>query len=174
MAGTNNFKEMKNTMKQIKVLKKLLVTCLLLNTLTGFTQTNTAIVAFKNPSSVSTPKGYAHAAVIDLGNCKMIILSGQVPFDSKGNLIGKGDFTKQAEQVFMNIKNIINDLGGTMGDIVKLGFYMLDVSQIQTLRNVRDKYINLNKPPASTLVQVSKLFRDDVLLEIEATAVIPK
>jgi len=42
------------------------------------------------------------------------------------------------------------------------------------LRSIRDKFVNTTHPPASTLVQVSKLFRDDILIEIEATAVIPK
>jgi len=50
---------------------------------------------------------------------------------------------------------------------------LLDMSQIQTLRAVRDKFVNLKHPPASTLVQVNKLFRDDVLIEVEATAIVP-
>ncbi len=70
-----------------------------------------------------------------------------------GNLTGKGD---------------------TMDNLVKPGYFTTDVSKIGAIRSVRDKYINTKNPPASTLVQVSKLFRDDVLIEIEATAVIPK
>ncbi|MNR29893.1 Enamine/imine deaminase [compost metagenome] len=129
---------------------------------------------FKNPSSVVNPKGYSQAAVIDLGNCQMIILSGQVPLDKNGNLVGKNDMEKQTEQVFVNIKNILTDLGGTMDNIVKLGIYVKDVSQIQSLRNVRDRFINTQTPPASTLVEITKLFREDILIEIEATAIIPK
>jgi enamine deaminase RidA (YjgF/YER057c/UK114 family) len=120
------------------------------------------------------PKGYSHVAIVDLGNCEMIVMSGQVPLDSKGNLVGKDNLAKQADQVFFNIQNIMAELGGTMDNVIKIGIYMVDVSQIQTLRAIRDKYINLEKPPASTLVEVRKLFRDDVLLEIEATAIIPK
>ena len=139
----------------------------------AFSQTDTSIVKFINPSTVSAPKGYSHAAELDLGTCKMLIMSGQVAIDSKGNLIGKGDFNKQAEQVFQNIKNIVENAGGNMDNIVKLGFYVLDINQVPTLRLVRDKFVNVKTPPASTLVQVSKLFRDDVLLEVEATAIIP-
>jgi len=150
------------------------MSCLaLLLSLRSFSQTN-SIVSFKNPSSVSTPKGYSHAAVIDLGNCHMILLSGQVPLDSKGNLVGKDDFAKQTEQVFVNIKNSITELGGSMDNIVKLGYFITDASQVQTIRNIRDKYINTQQPPASTLVQVSKLYREDVFIEIEATVIIPK
>jgi 2-iminobutanoate/2-iminopropanoate deaminase len=61
-----------------------------------------------------------------------------------------------------------------MNDIVKLSYYLKDVSKIQQVRAIRDMYINTQTPPASTLVEVSKLFRDDMLIEIEATAVIPK
>ncbi len=162
------------TMKYCKTRKRLLFVFSLFTSLTVFSQTDTSIVKFKNPSSVATPKGYSHAAVIDLVNCQMVVLSGQVPFDNNGNIVGKGDFSKQTEQVFLNIKNIISELGGTMDNIIKIGIYMVDMSQIQTFRDVRNKFINIKNPPASTLVQVSKLFRDDVLLEVEVTAIIPK
>jgi len=155
-------------------MKKLLILPLLLLAKLTFAQTDTSLVKFINPASVSTPRGYSHAAVVDLGTCKMLILSGQVALDNKGNLIGKDDFGKQADQVFQNIKSIVEAAGGKMDNVVKLGFYVLDVGQVQALRAVRDKYINTKNPPASTLVQVSKLFRDDVLLETEATAIIPK
>lgn len=139
----------------------------------AFAQTDTSVVKFINPSTVSTPKGYSHAAEVNLGTCKMLIMSGQVAIDNKGNLVGKGDFNKQAEQVLQNIKNIVESAGGNMNDVVKLGFYVVDINQVPTLRLVRDKFINLKTPPTSTLVQVNKLFRDDILLEVEATAIIP-
>ena len=137
-------------------------------------KTDTSTVNFKNASSVATPKGYSHAAVIDLGICQMIVLSGQVPLDNSGNLVGQGNFEKQSEQVLLNIKNILSELGGTMDDVIRLGIYTTDISQMQAFREVRDKFINLKAPPTSTLVQVSKLFRADVLMEVEATAIIPK
>jgi 2-iminobutanoate/2-iminopropanoate deaminase len=161
-------------MKHCKTIKRLLFVFFLFTSLAVFSQTDTSIVKFKTPSSVATPKGYSHAAVIDLGKSQMVVLSGQVPLDNKGNLVGKDDFSKQAEQVFLNIKNIISGLGGTMDNIIKIGIYMVDLSQIQNFRDVRDRFINMKNPPASTLVQVSKLFRDDVLVEVEVTAVIPK
>ena len=140
-------------------------------TCTAFSQSN---VQLFNPPSLSTPKGYSHAAIVDLGTCKMVIMSGQVAFDQQGNLIGKDDMEKQTEQVFQNIKAIVTESGGTMDNIVKLGYFTTDVSKIGVVRLVRDKFVNTKNPPASTLVQVSKLFRDDVLIEIEATAIIPK
>lgn len=139
----------------------------------GWSQTD-SLVKLMNPSSVALPKGYSHAAIVDLGNCKMVILSGQVALDKQGNLVGKDDFDKQAEQVFENIRNILVAAGGSMNDIVKLGYYVMDVSRIQSLRAIRDRFVNVKNPPASTLVKVAGLFREDILIEIEATAIIPK
>lgn len=147
---------------------------LIFTSVTSSSQTDTPIVKFQNSTSVSTPKGYSHSVEIDLGNCKMIMISGQVPIDKQGNLVGKDDLAKQTEQVFLNIKSIVEEAGGTMSNIVKTGIYMIDINQIQAFREIRNKFINLQKPPTSTLVQVGKLFSDDWLIEIEATAIIPK
>jgi 2-iminobutanoate/2-iminopropanoate deaminase len=140
----------------------------------AFSQTDTSLVKLCSPATVAPPKGYSHVALIDLGACQMLILSGQVAFDDKGNLVGTGDYEKQTEQIFTNIKHIVESAGGTMDNLVKIGVYMRDVSQIQKFRAARDRFINIKTPPASTLVEVSKLFRDDILIEIEATAIIPK
>jgi 2-iminobutanoate/2-iminopropanoate deaminase len=131
-------------------------------------------VKLSNPASVFTPKGYSHVAEIDLGNSTMLLLSGQVPLDKAGNLVGEGDLAKQADQTFLNIKNIIEEAGGSMNDIVKLGVYLVDMGQIQAYRNARDKYIKGGRLPASTAVQVVRLFREDVLIEVEATAIVPR
>jgi 2-iminobutanoate/2-iminopropanoate deaminase len=158
--------------KIMKSKRLLLLPLLLLSTL-AFSQGDTSIVKFINSASVSTPKGYSHAVQIDLGTCKMLMISGQVALDNKGDLVGKDDFSKQTEQVFQNIKSIVESAGGNMDNVIKLGYFVMDVSQIQTLRSIRDKFVNVKNPPASTLVQVSKLFRNDILIEVEATAIIP-
>jgi reactive intermediate/imine deaminase len=134
----------------------------------------TKTVEYLNPSTISTPKGYSHAAKFDIGNSMMIIISGQVALDNKGNLVGKNDLQKQTEQVFTNIKNILESAGGKMSDLVKISIYMKDVNDIQKVRDIRDKFIDLKNPPASTLVEVSSLFREDILIEIEATAIVSK
>ena len=131
-------------------------------------------VKLLNPSTVAKPTGYSHAAEIDLGKSKMLIISGQVALDAAGKVVGEHDFEQQAEQVFKNIKSIVENSGGSMNDVVKFTFYLRDVSNIGKVRLVRDRFINTANPPASTLVEVSDLFRDEFLLEVEATAVIPK
>jgi len=154
-------------------MKNILMIVLLLINVSSLAQTNNT-VQFINPSTLSTPKGYSQAAVVDLGTSTMVIVSGQVALDSTGNLVGKGDVGKQTEQVFANIQKVVTAAGGTMDNIVKLGYFTADVTQIAAIRTARDKFINTQHPPASTLVQVSKLFRDDILIEVEATAIIPK
>ncbi len=127
-----------------------------------------------NPENVAAPRGYSHAAKVDMGNADMIILSGQVALDKNGNLVGRNDLSKQTEQVFTNIKNILESAGGKMSDLIKISIYMKDVKGIQKVRDVRDRFIDKKNPPASTLVEVSGLFREDILIEIEATALVSK
>lgn len=140
----------------------------------SFSQTDTSLVKLGNPPGVHTPGGYSHIAKIDLGTCTMLIISGQVPLDSRGEVVGKNDLAAQTEQVFRNIKSCVESAGGNMNNIVKLNYYLTDASQVQKVRDVRDKFINTSNPPASTLVQVSRLFREDIMLEVEATAIIPR
>ncbi len=146
----------------------------LLSILNGYTQKAPTLVHFNNPDFLSAPKGYSHVARIDMGNAWMLIISGQVALDKEGNLVGKDDFAVQTDMVYSNIIRIIQDAGGHKDNLVKTGIFILDNSNMPVLREIRNKYINTQKPPASTLVQVAKLYRDDLLIEIEATAVIPK
>lgn len=139
----------------------------------AFSQAGTPVITFTNPSSVSRPKGYSHAADISLGNYRMVMISGQVAVDSNGSLVGKGDIAKQSEQVFINIRNILLSLGGTMDHVAKISVFMTDISQFGQFREVRGLFVNAQNPPASTLVQVCKLAHGDFLLEVEAMAIIP-
>lgn len=153
-------------------MNKLMILFFVFASLHCMAQTPSQTVKLSNPASVAAPKGYSHVAEVDLGTCRMLLLSGQVALDKAGNLVGKDDLGRQTDQAFLNIKNILEDAGGTMEDVVKLGVYLKDMGQIQAYRNARDKYINVKNPPASTAVQVVSLFREDVLVEIEATAII--
>ncbi|RKT01211.1 RidA family protein [Chryseobacterium defluvii] len=130
-------------------------------------------IEYKNSSKVFTIQGLSKSVSIDCGNSTMILLSGQAPLDAEGNLVGN-DVTKQTQQIFKNIENILKEYGATGKNIVKLGIFITDISKTPDFRKVRDLYINLQNPPVSSLIEVSRLFRDDILIEIEATAVINK
>lgn len=110
---------------------------------------------------------------IDLGAYKMLLLSGQVPLDKKGKLVGENDMEKQVEQVFRNIQKLIEKARGNMRDLVETAIYLTDIDQLQQFREAGDKFINLESPPVSTLMEGKSLFREDVLIEISATVIIP-
>lgn len=124
---------------------------------------------FINPAGLAAPSGYTHA--VEAGPGRTLYLSGQIAIDQKGQLVGDKDFKAQAEQVFSNLKIALEASGATFDNVVKLNIYVTDISQLNVLRMVRDKYINLKHAPASTLVEVSKFVRNDLLLEIDAIVV---
>ena len=124
-----------------------------------------------SPATLPPPVGYSHIAKVNKGT--MIYLAGQVSSDASGKLVGEGDFEAQAEQVFKNLKIAVEAAGGAMTDIVKLNVYLVaEVGQAEVpkLRAIRDRYVNKEKPPASTLVVVTRLARPGWLVEIEAVA----
>lgn len=132
---------------------------------------NNLNVQFVNPSTISQPVGYSH--LVEVSNAKMIYISGQVALDQNGNLVGKGDMRAQAQQVFANLKAALEEVGADFNNVVKLNFYLLDISQVQAIREVRDQYVNTQHPPTSTAVEVRRLFREDILIEVEAVAALP-
>jgi enamine deaminase RidA (YjgF/YER057c/UK114 family) len=124
-----------------------------------------------SPATLPPPVGYSHIAKVNKGT--MIYLAGQVSSDASGKLVGEGNFEAQAEQVFRNLKIAVEAAGGTMADIVKMNIYLVaEVGQdeVPKMRAIRDRYVNKEKPPASTLVVVSRLARPGWLIEIEAIA----
>ncbi|MDO9296324.1 RidA family protein [Bradyrhizobium sp.] len=126
---------------------------------------------FFSPATLPPPVGYSHVAKVNKGT--LIYLAGQVSSDASGKLVGEGKFEAQAEQVFANVRIAVEAAGGTMADIVKMNIYLVaEVSQdeVPKMRAIRDRYVNKEKPPASTLVVVSRLARPGWLLEIEAIA----
>jgi reactive intermediate/imine deaminase len=102
---------------------------------------------------------------------KTIYIAGQVAFDAKGNLVGKGDLAAQAKQVFENLAIALKAAGATFANVVKTNYYMRDASQVATVREIRSKYFT-SELPASTLVEVPRLANPDFLIEIEVIAVV--
>jgi reactive intermediate/imine deaminase len=124
---------------------------------------------FLSPETLSAPFGYSH--VVDSPATRIVYISGQVPLDTEGELVGDGDFEAQTRQVFENLTRALESAGAAWSDVVKLNYFLTDVSQITSVRAIRDEYVDTEQPPASTLVQVSGLFRPEVMIEIEAVAV---
>lgn len=121
-----------------------------------------------SPAGLAPAKGYTPVVVVTGG--RTVYVSGQVPVDKSGALVGAGDLKAQTTQVFENVKAALEAAGATFADVVKLGFYVLDASQVQVVRDVRDRYVDTASPPASTLVEVRRLVRDEFLVEVDAIA----
>lgn len=122
-----------------------------------------------SPDSLPAPAGYSH--VVEVPASIIVFISGQVPLDATGELVGDGDAEAQTQQVFTNLTAALEAAGVGWADVVKLNYFLRDVSQLATVRSVRDRFLDTRHLPASTLVEVSSLFRDDVLIEIDAIAV---
>jgi 2-iminobutanoate/2-iminopropanoate deaminase len=114
---------------------------------------------------------YSHC-VIGEGS-KLVFISGQVPQDANGNLIGRGDIAAQTRQVLANMRSAVEAAGGTVGDINKITIFMveLDAAAYEAVARARREFFQ-GEFPASTLVQVKSLASSDWLIEIEAYAVI--
>lgn len=120
------------------------------------------------PKNLHRPFGYAHAIQID----KTLHISGQIPLDMDMNVVGKNDMAAQTEQVYGNLKKVLEDAGGTMRNIVMLNIYCTDIERFdKQTRGLRKKYFG-DYYPAVTAVEVKRLYRPDFMIEVEAVAVL--
>ncbi len=129
-------------------------------------------VRFIKSEALPPSPGYSQAAEARPG--RMIYVAGQVSMDRSGKLVGEGDMRAQAQQTFENLKAALEASGAKFENVVKLNYYVLDVSQLPAVREVRDKFVNTANPPASTAVEVKRLFREGFLIEVEAVAAMPE
>jgi enamine deaminase RidA (YjgF/YER057c/UK114 family) len=123
-----------------------------------------------NPPSLVKPNGYTHVVVAPDG--RTVYVAGQVAFDSTGQLVGSADFRAQAERVYQNLGRALRAVGGSLGDVVKTTTFITDVQNLPALREVRARSARSGHPPANTLVVVSSLARPDLMIEVEAVAVL--
>ena len=119
------------------------------------------------------PTSFNYSQAVEIRDGRTVFIAGQVPVDEEGNLVGEGDVRAQMTQVFENLKSILTEVGADFNNVAKFTIFLTDMGDIQHLREVRDQYINVEKPPASSLIQVVSLYRPEVMVEIEAVAFIP-
>jgi len=126
-----------------------------------------------NPEAVSKPNNYTH--VVAAEGRRIVFVSGQVAIDKDGNVVGKGDLARQAEQVFENLKACLASAGATFADVTKMTTFIVNYrpEHRTMIADLRRRYLPADKPPASTLLGVQSLATPDILIEIEATAVLP-
>ena len=127
-------------------------------------------VRFIRSEAMPPSPGYSQAAEVRPG--RIVYVAGQVSMDRSGKLVGEGDMRAQAQQTFENLKAALEASGAKFENVVKLNYYVLDISQLPAVREVRDKFVNTANPPASTAVEVKRLFREGFLIEVEAVAAV--
>ena len=104
---------------------------------------------------------------------RLVFVSGCVATDGQGRLVGGADIVAQARQVHENIKRCLAAAGASFADVCKVTVFLRNVGDREKVNTVRKEYFGAHRP-ASTLVEISRLVRDDYLIEIEATAVVPE
>lgn len=100
----------------------------------------------------------------------LLFVSGCVPVDERGQLVGSGDVVMQARQVFANVGKVLAAAGARFADIVKVTVYLLNIDDRALINPVRQGVFGRARP-ASTLIEVSRLAVPGALLEIDAVAV---
>jgi reactive intermediate/imine deaminase len=122
------------------------------------------------PAGTPPTNGYSHAVTV---TGTMVLVSGQVPLDAEGRLVGPDDAGEQTRQVFRNIEAVLAEAGATMADVAKLTVFLTNLADLAAFRTARDEFIDPARPPASSLVQVSGLVHPAFRVEIEAIASLP-
>jgi enamine deaminase RidA (YjgF/YER057c/UK114 family) len=125
----------------------------------------------REPVGMAPGNGYSHAVIAEGG--RVVAIAGQVAMDEQGDLVGPQNPSAQAERVYQNLSLALAAVGATFADVIKLGAFVTDIAILPALREVRDRYIDLERPPASTAVEVSALFQPGYMIEVEALAVLP-
>ena len=126
-----------------------------------------------NPPALAPPRGFSHG-VMTQGR-RLLFLAGQTAGDATGRIVAPGDLVAQYEQVLQNLRAVVTAAGGTMQDITQITMFVRDrddyIAHRQPLGQVHKAFFG-SYYPATALIEISRLFDDDALIEIQGMAVI--
>lgn len=100
-----------------------------------------------------------------------IHVSGTTATDAEGNIVGVGNPYKQTTQILKNIEAAINAVGGKLSDVVRTRIYVVDISKWEDVGKAHGEFFS-DIRPVTSMVEVSKLISSDILVEIEAEAIV--
>jgi enamine deaminase RidA (YjgF/YER057c/UK114 family) len=123
---------------------------------------------FQNPADAAPSVGYSHA--VSAPGSRLIVTSGQVPLDESGRVVGAQSAYVQAQQVFTNLTAALHAAGAAAANVIKLTYYLTDMSDLSQVIAARDEWMDASRPPASTVVEVAALYDPRVRVEVEALA----
>ena len=121
---------------------------------------------------IRQPSGHFAQAIAIEAKGKLVFISGMTSRRADGSIAGVGDVEAQTRQVCENLKSAVEAAGGTMDDICRVDVYVRNMEHFESIHKVRREYFK-SPPPASTMVEVTKMTSPDYLIEISAIAVIP-
>ena len=126
-----------------------------------------------NPPSLAQPSGFSHG-ILTIGG-QLLFLAGQTASDSAGQIVAHGDIVGQYEQVLQNLQTVVEAAGGTMQNMAKMTIFVSDRddyrAHLKELGKVHRAYFG-DHYPATALLEISRFFQDDALIEIEGIAVL--
>jgi enamine deaminase RidA (YjgF/YER057c/UK114 family) len=132
---------------------------------------DTASIRRVNPPKLGTAPGYSQIVEVRAG--RLFFIAGQTALDEHGDVVGKGNFAAQATQVFQNLSVALEAIGCTASHLVKLTVFLRNMDDLTAYREARNRFFATVMPPAApavTLVEVSRLYGADFMVEIEAVA----
>jgi len=126
-----------------------------------------------NPPELGAPPGYSH--VVEVRAQRLIFIAGQTALDRNGEIVGRGNFAMQAAQVFKNLDIALRAVGCTAANLIKLTVFLRNMDDLSAYREARNRFFATVTPPAAptvTLLEVSRLYGADFMIEIEAIAAV--
>jgi reactive intermediate/imine deaminase len=120
---------------------------------------------------VREPTGHFSQAIAIEAKGKLVFISGMTARRPDGSIAGIGDIEAQTRQVCENIKSAVESAGGTMDDVCRVDVFVRNIEHFEKIHKVRREYFK-TPPPASTMVEVTKMVSPDYLIEINAIAVL--
>ena len=123
-----------------------------------------------NPWTWQQKFGFSHAWRVD-GAQSIVFVAGQGPISPDGDVVSPGDFEAQVRLTFENMRTVLAQSGASFDDVVKVTVFMTEISRLRDFARVRNEFIT-GEPPASTAVEVSSLALPEMMIEVEAIAVV--
>jgi 2-iminobutanoate/2-iminopropanoate deaminase len=120
---------------------------------------------------LSAPSGHFSQGVIAPARGRMVFISGMTARDVDGRVVGAGDIDMQTRQVCENLKHAVGATGGTLNDVVRVDVFVRNIEHFDVIHRVRREYFDA-PAPASTMLEVSKMVSPEMLIEINAIAII--
>ena len=122
-------------------------------------------------SELSAPSGHFSQAVVAPAHGRLVFISGMTARDTDGRVVGLDDIDKQTRQVCENLKRAMSAAGGTLDDIVRVDVFVRNIEHFDAIHRVRREYFSA-PAPASTMIEISKMVSPEMLIEINAIAVV--